>query len=167
MSSTAPTQRRRPCRTAASPAGDLATILSRPRRLDRRPCGPRAVDRPLARRRARRCRRRRPTLLEADSDPIKPTRVYGELRKAARSRRRRGLRRRRLRLLRGKVHRVLRARMLARSRARTAAWVRAGVRHGRTRRPSRQTGRAHARRRRRRLLVDGRRHAGAPPSCRS
>ena len=84
------------------------------------------------------------------------------------ARRRRGghRRRRRLRLVRRQVHRAAPAGRLARSRTVRLPGHRTRLRHRRPDRPSGRAGRAAARRRRGRLLADGRGHAGPARAAR-
>ena len=82
---------------------------------------PRRLDRRAARRRGGAAVPPTPLLLAADSAPIKPSRIYGELAPPPRPRRGRDLRRRRLRQLRRQVRRGVRARAAGSTPARTAA----------------------------------------------
>ena len=107
-----------------------------------------------------------PNCSRADSSPIKPSRIYGELGK-------------RLAddavvicdggdfaVVRRQVRRGAAARLLARHRPVRVPRQRPRLRDRGTRRPARQPGRAAARRRCRRLQPDGRRHARAPRPAR-
>ena len=64
---------------AGSTAGDLASTFAALEKTRRTPRRARGLDRAAARRRAGEARREAPSL-EADSAPIKPARIYGELR---------------------------------------------------------------------------------------
>ena len=160
-SSTTPTAAPAMSTPAVSPAGDLSTILDgmaahTGARADHEAWIAKLRDEETARREAERAE------LEADTDPIHPARVYGELRK---------------RLARdavvigdggdfvsyaGKLRRLVRARLLDRPGALRLPRHRAGLRDRRARRASRPPGRAAAGRRGHRLQRHGLRHAGAP-----
>ena len=104
------------------PRGDLAATFTRSPTSARHPAGARRVDRrscattsrPSARRGSRSLARRR-------ARRSSPTRIYGELRPAARSRRDRDRRRRRLRVVRGQARRLATSRGRSSIPGRTAA----------------------------------------------
>ena len=91
-----PTSRRRP-------RGDLARDVHRARRRGRTPAAHDDWIAQAARRRAGEARGRGGRRSTTIARPITPTRIYGELRHAARPRRDRDRRRRRLRVVRGQV----------------------------------------------------------------
>ena len=113
-----------------------------------------------ARGRGRRARPRDAEALDADTDPIKPARVYGELRKVLDRGRGDDRRRRRLRLLRRQVPGAGPARHLARPRPVRLPRHRHGLRDGRPGHLPRPPDLRADGRRRGRLLADGRRVAG-------